>query len=410
MYYSLIGILAIVIQLIINHDMLWRCSEHTVVPARREYRDYIFGMLVFCVTDMLWGFFNECRLALPLYADTVMFFLTMTLGFLLWTRYIVVYMNDKNTLRTAISIAGIAMFVCVVVMLAVNFFVPILFTVDGDGVYHAGVARYVTLVLQVILFMMVSVYTFVAKAKNELAAKRLRRTVVLSGAGMAALIVVQMYYPMMPLYSMGFLFSSSLLHSFVVEDEKEEQRRELEETLRREQEQIRELGSAKKKIYTDPLTGVKSKQAYIEDEEKLNKKIRSGLVKELGVVVFDVNDLKSVNDNLGHDTGDIYIYTASMMISEFFENSPVYRIGGDEFAVILEGGDYGNREKLLAAFDHQSEENQRSGKVVVASGMAVFKKESDRKIRDIFERADRQMYLRKSELKKLHRQEESVNE
>ena len=42
--------------------------------------------------------------------------------------------------------------------------------------------------------------------------------------------------------------------------------------------------------------------------------------------------------------------------------------------------------------------------------MAVFKKESDRKIRDIFERADRQMYLRKSELKKLHRQEEAVNE
>lgn len=352
MYYSLIGILAIVIQLIINHDMLWRCSERSVVPARREYRDYIFGMLAFCVTDVLWGFFNECHLALPLYTDTVMFFLTMTLGFLLWTRYIVAYMNDKNTLRTVISISGITMLACVVVMLVVNFFVPILFTVHGDGVYHAGAARYVTLVLQVILFMMVSVYTFVAKAKNELAAKRLRRTVVLSGAGMAALIIVQMYYPMMPLYSMGFLFSSSLLHSFVVEDEKEEQRRELEETLRREQEQIRELGSAKKKIYTDPLTGVKSKQAYIEDEEKLNKKIRSGLVKELGVVVFDINDLKSVNDNLGHDTGDIYIYTASMLISEFFENSPVYRIGGDEFAVILEGGDYGNREKLLTAFDH----------------------------------------------------------
>ena len=167
--------------------------------------------------------------------------------------------DNKDDAYYVISVAGIAMFACVVVMLVVNFFVPILFTVHGDGVYHAGAARYVTLVLQVILFMMVSVYTFVAKAKNELAAKRLRRTVVLSGAGMAALIVVQMYYPMMPLYSMGFLFSSSLLHSFVVEDEKEEQRRELEETLRREQEQIRELGSAKKKIYTDPLTGVKSK-------------------------------------------------------------------------------------------------------------------------------------------------------
>ena len=111
----------------------------------------------------------------------------------------------------------------------------------------------------------------------------------------------------MPLYSMGFLLCSCLMHSFVVEDENEEQRKALEEMLRREQEQTRELGSAKKKIYTDPLTGVKSKQAYIEDVEKLNAKIRRGQADNLGVAVFDVNDLKAVNDTMGHDTGDIYI-------------------------------------------------------------------------------------------------------
>ncbi len=98
-----------------------------------------------------------------------------------------------------------------------------------------------------------------------------------------------------------------------------------------------------------------------------------------------------------------------MLISEFFENSPVYRIGGDEFAVILEGEDFKNRAELLAAFDHQSEDNQRSGKVVVASGMAVFQKGSDRKFRDAFERADRQMYLRKSELKELNGKNIAVN-
>ena len=329
-------------------------------------------------------------------------------GFMLWTRYVVAYMNEHTVFSKLVSIAGIAMFALEVVIIVINFFVPIQFWIDGNG-YHSGKARYVTLALQVLLFLMTSVYTFVAKSKSSIAAKRLRRTVGLCGISMAVLIIIQMHYPMMPLYSMGFLLCSCLMHSFVVEDEKEEQRKALEEMLRREQEQTRELGSAKKKIYTDPLTGVKSKQAYIEDVEKLNAKIRRGQADNLGVAVFDVNDLKAVNDTMGHDTGDIYIYSASMLISEFFENSPVYRIGGDEFAVILEGEDFKNRAELLAAFDHQSEDNQRSGKVVVASGMAVFQKGSDRKFRDAFERADRQMYLRKSELKELNGKNIAVN-
>lgn len=409
MYYSIIGILAIVIHMIINRDMLWHNDSHTDVPARREYRDYLFGMLAFCFTDVLWGFFNEYHLVIPLYIDTVAFFITMTAGFLFWTRYVVAYMQGHKILKGIVSAAGIFVFLCEIVFLIVNFFVPIQFWIDESGIYHAGSARYITLALQVLLFVMVSIYTFVAKSKSKLAARRLRCTIGLSAVSMAALIVVQMFYPMLPLYSMGFLLCSCLLHSFVVEDEKEDQRKRLEEMLTREKEQTRELGSAKKKIYTDPLTGVKNKQAYMEYEEKLNADIRGGTAVNLAVAVFDVNDLKSVNDNLGHDTGDIYIYSASMLITEFFCHSEVYRIGGDEFAVILEGEDFDNREELLAAFEHQATENQRTGKVVVASGMADLINGSDRKIRDVFERADKQMYRRKHELKAMRRQEASVN-
>lgn len=403
MSYSIIGIIAILVHLIINRDMLWHYKDNTDIPAYKEYRDYILGMLFFCVADVLWGFLNDLKLIGPLYVFTDIFFITMMAGFLLWTRYVAAYMEGQNNsvFKKILTITGIVLFCCEVMILIVNFFVPIQFSFDENGVYHAGGARYVTLLLQVILFLMTSVYTFVTKAPTARATKQLRRSVGFFGLLMASLIVLQIFYPMLPLYSIGYLLSSCMLHSFVVEEEKDEYRNSLEEMLRRAKQQSLELGNAKQKIYTDPLTGVGSKQAYMEDAEELYQRIRSGASEEFGVVVFDVNDLKTINDTMGHDTGDIYIYTASMLISEFFSRSPVYRIGGDEFVVILEGEPFKTREEQLAAFDNQIENNLRSGKVVVSSGMSEYRKGNDKSYRAVFERADLQMYRRKHALKEM---------
>ena len=401
MSYSIIGIIAILVHLIINRDMLWHYEENTDIPAYKEYRHYILGMLFFCVTDVLWGFLNDLHLIVPLYVVTDLFFLTMMAGFLLWTRYVAAYMegHTNSVFKKILTVTGIVLFCCEVVILIVNFFVPIQFRFDENGVYHAGGARYVTLLLQVILFLLTSVYTFVTKASTAHATKQLRRSVGFFSLLMASLIIVQLFYPMLPLYSIGYLLSSCMLHSFVVEEEKAEYRNNLEEMLRRTQQQSLELGDAKRKIYTDPLTGVGSKQAYIEVAEELYKRISNGTSDDFGVIVFDINDLKTINDTMGHDTGDIYIYNASMLISEFFNRSPVYRIGGDEFVVILEGESFKSREEQLAAFDGQVESNLRTGKVVVSSGMSEYRKGSDKCYRDVFERADLQMYRRKHELK-----------
>lgn len=405
MSYSIIGIISILVQLIINHDMLWDYSSHTAVPARKEYRDYIISMLLFCVTDVLWGFLNELRLIVPLYAVTVLFFVTMMVGFLLWTRYVAAYMegNNRSIFRRILFITGIVLFFCEIVILIINFFVPIQFRFDENGDYRAGSARYVTLTLQVILFLMTFVYTFVTKAYSEQATKRLRRSFGPFCLLMASLIILQLYYPMLPLYSIGYLLSSCMLHSFVVEDERNEYRMNLEEMLGRIKQQSLELGDVKRKIYTDPLTGVGSKQAYMDDSEKIYQRICDGTSENIGAVVFDVNDLKIINDTMGHDAGDIYIYNASMLISEFFSKSPVYRIGGDEFVVILEGDAFKSRTEQLTAFDRQIENNLRSGKLVVSSGMAEYIKETDKSYQDIFERADTKMYQRKKELKDMQK-------
>ena len=102
-----------------------------------------------------------------------------------------------------------------------------------------------------------------------------------------------------------------------------------------------------------------------------------------------------------HEEGDKYIQAGSELICNQFQHSPVYRIGGDEFVVILEGEDYRARLELLSAFDHQMEENQKAGIVTVSSGLDTFRPGRDIDFNSIFERADQRMYERKKYLKSL---------
>ena len=151
--------------------------------------------------------------------------------------------------------------------------------------------------------------------------------------------------------------------------------------------------------FTDPLTGIKSKHAFVLKEEEMDEQISAGEEVDFGVIVCDVNGLKKVNDTLGHKAGDDYIRSASDMLCEYYKHSPVFRIGGDEFAVLLQGHDFEHREELLDNINRQIEENLRCGKVVASLGMTVFEPETDRSFHEVFKRADGLMYKRKMQLK-----------
>ena len=180
-----------------------------------------------------------------------------------------------------------------------------------------------------------------------------------------------------------------------------EQQRQIEESLRRELQQQKQLQSVKKIAYTDVLTGVKSKRSYVEDEEKLNQHIKEKTVTEFAVVVFDLNNLKQINDTKGHKAGDQYIKDACKIICNSFKHSPIYRIGGDEFVALLKGSDYDNREVLLSDFEKQMDSNIKQGQVSIASGCACFDPASDNNTRSVFVHADKEMYLRKKKMKEM---------
>ena len=85
-----------------------------------------------------------------------------------------------------------------------------------------------------------------------------------------------------------------------------------------------------------------------DDKEKhLQAQINSDPDCEFAIAMFDVNSLKLINDSLGHEAGDKYLLRACHLICEVFKHSPVYRMGGDEFIVVLSGEDYKNRDSLM---------------------------------------------------------------
>ncbi|MBR5987040.1 MAG: GGDEF domain-containing protein [Clostridia bacterium] len=108
------------------------------------------------------------------------------------------------------------------------------------------------------------------------------------------------------------------------------------------------------------------------------------------IAVFDINNLKEVNDTLGHVAGDEYIRKGSKLICDTFKHSPVFRIGGDEFAVIAQEVDYENVDKLMEEIKKRNEENALAGEVTVACGMKKHEREID--VASVFKKADDLMY------------------
>ena len=164
---------------------------------------------------------------------------------------------------------------------------------------------------------------------------------------------------------------------------------------------VAERDAARETAFKDPMTGAKSKTAYLQREKEINSAIEGGTPEKFAVVVCDVNGLKKINDTLGHKAGDEYIKKAFQMICDIFQHSPVYRIGGDEFVVILTGRDYVIRKELVLALHDRSVAHIGSGGVVVSGGLSEFKPGEDRSYHAVFERADGLMYDEKQLLKGL---------
>ncbi len=150
---------------------------------------------------------------------------------------------------------------------------------------------------------------------------------------------------------------------------------------------------------TDLLTGAYNRNAY-ENALKRLEESQDGPQGQ-GVVLFDLNNMKRINDNYGHDKGDEAIRRCyECILSVFGEKGRCYRIGGDEF-VFLSGGEL-DMERCIGRFEELVEESKKSLEFPfsVAHGYAVFDGGRDGDFRDTIRRSDAMMYMDKKAKKR----------
>ena len=159
------------------------------------------------------------------------------------------------------------------------------------------------------------------------------------------------------------------------------------------------LAVANESSAKDALTGVRNRTGYERMEMKLDREIGAGKAEPFAFVFCDVNNLKYTNDTFGHEAGDELIRSACRQICDVFRHSAVFRMGGDEFAAILQGGDYEIREALL----ERLKPSEAYGNVSIACGMAEYDPETDRDLMSVAKRADACMYENKRKMKRIPR-------
>ena len=259
-------------------------------------------------------------------------------------------MGEKNHFSNLLIIFGWMFVSAQMVLLLINLFVPIMFKFDADNnyAYVAGGGRHVSLIIQIIIFVITGIYSFLVWNKRKESGRSRYLAIVLCCSAMAILLGFQFAFPLLPLYSLGYLVGTTFLHTFVLEGEKDDYRKTLEEAIANDKKHQDELEIAQLLVSTDPLTGVKSKHAYVETEIQYDTRIGYGNQRDFSLVVFDLNDLKEINDTYGHEAGDKYLQDGVKAIKDIYKHSTIFRVGGDEFVALLEAEDFIFKEDLTS--------------------------------------------------------------
>ena len=174
-------------------------------------------------------------------------------------------------------------------------------------------------------------------------------------------------------------------------------------------EELRQTKDVAKEMTTlankDGLNGVRNKTSYNNYVVEFDKKIASKEITEFSIAMIDLNDLKLINDNYGHSAGDAALIKLSSLICGVFTHSPVFRVGGDEFVVILTKTDFARRFKLFDELNEKLDslsndiDLKLSERINAALGHSDFNAKSDKSVESVFVRADRAMYERKKRMK-----------
>jgi len=166
------------------------------------------------------------------------------------------------------------------------------------------------------------------------------------------------------------------------------------------EKKVNQINKLSVESFKDDLTHVGNKAAYLQKAKELEN-----TTKDYALVMVDINDLKQINDQFGHKAGDVYIKGCCQIICDTFKHSPIYRIGGDEFIIVVsDNEDYTNRFELFTKLETTFNESYNNAdkepwaRFSASAGLAESASD-DFSVDLVFKRADKAMYEAKSNFK-----------
>ena len=220
--YSVVPFLAIAIHMIVNFDLLSGPGSGTA--RSRSYRIFLMGILAYYIVDAGWGICAGLGNTDVLFVETMLYYIAIAASVLTWCHFVIVYLDLSTWKARALTGFGYALMALYVVLLTANIFNHCLFYFNSQGSYVAGPIRHLLFYPLGVLNVLMAFFVL-WKALDSSGSERRRNMIVfLFSLTMAAAIVLQIIWPLLPLYALGCLIGSCFFHVFVVEDERAELR------------------------------------------------------------------------------------------------------------------------------------------------------------------------------------------
>lgn len=245
--YSAIAIIAIVIHLITNHGHYVRKDPRKEI---KHYKAFLNCILLYFLTDAAWGILGEYHHFTLLYWDTVLYYISMVFTVVYCCRYIVSFLKLDNLLGKSLIAFSFFFGFSEIAVLAINHYYHVFFWFDETGHYQAHIFRYVALVVQLLLFVTISIMALVVALRSRGTARNRNFAISLSSLSMTFALVLQIHFPLLPLYSVGLLIGTLIIHVFIHNEEMSEQLKRIEELNERMREEHNELKAQKTKVDT----------------------------------------------------------------------------------------------------------------------------------------------------------------
>ena len=231
MFYAIIGLLAIILNLIINRESFANLrgrsgeSKSEQMVASR-YKIFLIASNCYFLADIGWGLLYENRhldaLFPFLYLDCLLYFFFMFLSILTWIRYIVAYLDRNDRKSKALLHAVWTMFALALIYLVINCFHPFIFSFNEEHEYIIEPGRHIAFILQIVLYLLTSTYLLFIAHKSTGGEKSRYTAVGLTCLVMELFLILQIFNEVYPSYAMGLIIGICVIHSFVEAGERKE--------------------------------------------------------------------------------------------------------------------------------------------------------------------------------------------